>query len=376
MLDEGIRAGFEHLGITMRTVAYAEWESAATSQLIALMEAGAMDEAPVWCGDFRHLNATQFRGVVDCVIAGFPCQDLSVAGRRAGLNGKRSGLFFNVLDVADDCGARFVVLENVAGIASATAAVVDETEGELEERAASRVVGELAERGWSAEWLTLSASDVGASHRRARWFCFAWRNVADSEHNAGRAQCGLESRQREDKGPHQSSEHRNCRATVANAGHLGSRPCEHVSGPCGCATEHIACGSVVGNAGLQHEQLQQRTDGAEHSATSCGVADSDGIGRRPQGHGELASSGADRSGVQLFAPGPAAPEWAGIISASPWLAPTTEPGFRVLVNGLAYVLDESRAHQLRQVGNGVVPLQASVALVTLVRRAAEQVALI
>lgn len=114
MLDQGVRAGFEYLGYDLHTIAYAEWEGPAATQLLTLMEAGALDEAPVWCGDMRNLDAGQFRGVVDLVIAGFPCQDLSIAGRRAGLNGKRSGLFFNVVDIADACGARGIILENVA----------------------------------------------------------------------------------------------------------------------------------------------------------------------------------------------------------------------------------------------------------------------
>jgi DNA (cytosine-5)-methyltransferase 1 len=180
MLDEGVRAALEYLGIELRTVAYGEWEAPAASQLVALMEAGALDAAPVWCGDFRRLDVQRFRGLVDLIVAGFPCQDLSVAGRRAGLDGKRSGLFFDILDVADDSDAWGLVLENVSGIASATASVVDAEEGELDERAAARVLGELADRGWDAEWLTLSASDVGASHGRERWFCFAWRIVDDT----------------------------------------------------------------------------------------------------------------------------------------------------------------------------------------------------
>ena len=137
-----------------------------------------MDAAPVW-SDLLTFDAASWRGAVDCVVAGFPCQDLSLAGRRARLDGKRSGLFFAIADIADACGARFMFLENVAGIASATASVVDEAEGELDERAAARVLGELADRGWHAEWLTLRASDVGASHQRERWFCWAWRSVGD-----------------------------------------------------------------------------------------------------------------------------------------------------------------------------------------------------
>lgn len=179
MLGEGARAGFGYMGINTRCVSYVEREAYAAAVLAARMESGALDTAPVW-SDVCTFDAGRWRGAVDCIVAGFPCQDLSLAGKRAGLDGARSGLFFEVLRIADDCGAWAIVLENVAGIASATASVVDEAEGELDERAAARVVGELADRGWNAEWLTLSASEVGASHQRDRWFCFAWRSVADA----------------------------------------------------------------------------------------------------------------------------------------------------------------------------------------------------
>ena len=175
MLDEGVRAGFEYLGIRSRTILYAERETYPVAVLAARMEEGSLDAAPIWFGDLTELPAGDLYGKVDCVAAGFPCQDLSIAGRRAGLDGKRSGLFFEVTRIADDCGAWLVFLENVAGIATATATVMDEAEGELDERAAARVLGELADLGWNAEWVTISASDVGASHGRARWFCLAWR---------------------------------------------------------------------------------------------------------------------------------------------------------------------------------------------------------
>lgn len=175
MLDEGFHAGLGYMGIRSRTVMYAEREAYPVSVLEARMEEGSIHPAPIWFGNFTELPARQFRGVVDCVVAGFPCQDLSVAGRRAGLDGKRSGLFFEVVRIATDCGAWLMLLENVAGIATATASVMDSEEGELDERAASRVVGELADIGWDAEWITISASDVGASHVRARWFCVAWK---------------------------------------------------------------------------------------------------------------------------------------------------------------------------------------------------------
>jgi hypothetical protein len=104
MLGEGVRAAFEFLGIGHRTVCYVEREAPAAGQLVALMEAGAIDPAPVW-SDLTTFDGAAWRGRVDCIAAGFPCQDISIAGRRAGLDGKRSGLFFDILDVADACGA-------------------------------------------------------------------------------------------------------------------------------------------------------------------------------------------------------------------------------------------------------------------------------
>ena len=311
MLDEGVRSAFGHLGIDLRAVAYGEWEAPAASQLVALMEAGLVEPAPVWCGDFRRLPAERFRGTVDAIVAGFPCQDLSIAGRRAGLDGKRSGLFFSVVDFADACGAWCLVLENVAGIATATASVVDEEEGDLEERAVARVLGELADRGWDAEWITLSASDVGASHGRERWFCVAWREpLADTDD-----------------------------------GRL-ARICRYGQGGTAERLNELADASSA--------RLPKRIGGGQ---LRDGAPEPDAR-PDPQLHGDA-----------LFAPGPADPRWPGILAERPWLAPATEPGVRLLVDGVALLVDESRNHQLRQVGNGVVPLQAAVAVVVLARRA-------
>lgn len=217
MLGEGLRAGLDYLGIPYRSVCHIEREAHAASVLVARMEEGSMDAAPVWA-DVTTFNARQWRGKVDCVVAGFPCQDLSVAGRRAGLDGARSGLFFEVVRIADDCGAWLLVLENVAGIVSATASVMDPEEGELDERAASRVVGELADRGWNAEWVSLSAADVGASHGRARWFCIAWRNVADTSRYGfeRRAECNVWPIKQGQQSPLRNDAER-CNSDVGNA---------------------------------------------------------------------------------------------------------------------------------------------------------------
>ena len=413
MLGEGLRAGLNYLGVENRTVCYLEREAYAASVLVARMEDESLDAAPIW-PDLLTFDGRPWRGVVDCIAAGFPCQDLSLAGKRAGLDGARSGLFFDILDIADACGARYLFLENVAGIASATATAVDEAEGALEERAAARVLGELADRGWDAEWLTLSASDVGASHGRARWFCFAWRKLDDADRTGaqrtGRAESGagagceelgnaglqyIDLQQRED-----GAEHPGTGEPVANT-QLPERRALCVCGvgsqqghDCRRRETHGGTGiadAALGHTGLQHQQPQQRPDGAEHQAAGQLMADTERVGserRRDAGNvactcGNAESEArerqrrglaADGCGGSIFVPGPADNRWPEIIARQPWLAPALSKEAESLLcgaaDGLAPGLDFGhRAQRLKCVGNGVVALQAAAAVVQLLRRA-------
>ena len=117
--------------------------------------------------DVTTFDGKAWQGRVDLVAGGFPCQDLSLAGKGAGLDGKRSGLWFEMLRVIREVEPRYVYVENVPAITG---------------RGMDRVLGSLAEAGWDAEWLCLPASAVGAAHRRDRWWCLA-RN-ADYESKA------------------------------------------------------------------------------------------------------------------------------------------------------------------------------------------------
>lgn len=325
MLGEGLRSGFDHLGIQTRPVCYVEREAYPSSVLVSRMQEGSLDEAPIW-SDVTTFNGKQFAGAVDCVVAGFPCQDLSIAGRRAGLDGKRSGLFFEVVRIARDCGARYLFLENVSGIASATATVVDDEEGELDERAASRVLGELADNGWNAEWITLSASDVGASHKRARWFCWAWRDDVD---NTGCVQRG--------------------------AGHEQNRPSSTKEGQNKAHNWPADRSDALADTECVQPEQHAGEPARPCKAESC----------RPSGEP------AGRSGLlghTSFAPGPSDPAWAGIIQHSPHLAPALEPSFHRVVDGLEHRMDDCRPQRLKCCGNGVVAAQAAAALVILVQR--------
>lgn len=131
-------------------------------------------------GDITQVNWANVEPV-QILTAGFPCQDLSIAGVRAGLSGARSGLWSEVVRAITELKPRMVVLENVLGIYSASATgdvepcawcVGDDPDGDL--RALDAVLADLATVGFDAEWATLRASDIGAPHRRERWFCIAY----------------------------------------------------------------------------------------------------------------------------------------------------------------------------------------------------------
>lgn len=116
--------------------------------------------------DVRKVNGHDYRGTVDIIFGGFPCQDLSVAGRRAGLldadgNTTRSGLWFEMLRIISEARPRFVVAENVRG---AIDAALDVVQGGLE--------GE----GYEVRTILLPASAVGAPHQRERIFILGVRS--------------------------------------------------------------------------------------------------------------------------------------------------------------------------------------------------------
>lgn len=96
---------------------------------------------------------------VDILCGGFPCQDLSVAGRGAGLDGARSGLFFDYMRVIRALRPRVVIMENVTALLA---------------RGLGRVLGELAACGYDAEWDCIPASAVGAPHQRDRIWIVAY----------------------------------------------------------------------------------------------------------------------------------------------------------------------------------------------------------
>jgi DNA (cytosine-5)-methyltransferase 1 len=144
--------------------------------------------------NYRDVSQVDFTKVepVDILTGGFPCQDLSLAGKRAGLkDGTRSGLWSEFARAIEEIKPRLVVIENVRGLLSATATnphlescawCMGETgDGEPALRALGAVLGDLADIGYDAKWTGVRAADAGAPHNRFRIFIIAYPQNSSSE---------------------------------------------------------------------------------------------------------------------------------------------------------------------------------------------------
>lgn len=140
-------------------------------------------------GDVSTVNWSDV-APVEIITAGFPCQDVSPAGRRAGVReGTRSGLWSHVAAAIGALHPELVIIENVRGLLSAEASRnldLDTDEGGMVLRAVGAVLGDLADLRFDAEWGVLPASAVGAPHRRDRVFIVA--RPADAEGHGLQAQ--------------------------------------------------------------------------------------------------------------------------------------------------------------------------------------------
>lgn len=152
-LDRGVRGALP----SARTVCYVEREVSVCAVLEARMSDGSVDEAPVW-SDLTTFDGRVWRGVVDLVVAGFPCQPVSVAGRGLGSDDPR-WLWPHVLRIVRETEASAVFLENVPGIVG---------------KGLEGILQDIHALGFDAEWGCLDAGAVGATHLRDRWFCLAY----------------------------------------------------------------------------------------------------------------------------------------------------------------------------------------------------------
>ena len=158
-----------------RTVCAVEWEPYPASILCARQNDGLLPPFPIW-DDVQTFDGRPWRGIVDVVSGGFPCQDISVAGKGAGIDGERSGMWRHMARIVREVRPRFVFVENSPMLTS---------------RGLGTVLGDLAAMGFDARWGVLGSVDVDLATNRDRLWIVAstisdrlerdWKNRAPSQ---------------------------------------------------------------------------------------------------------------------------------------------------------------------------------------------------
>ena len=331
--------------------------------------------------DVRTFDGQSFRGRVDFLWGGFPCQDISGAGKGAGIvEGKRSSLWFEFLRIIGEIRPTICLIENVPA---------------LRNRGADVVLQGLEEAGYSAEAFVVGADDLGATHRRKRvWI------VAYSRHGAGRGERltggrgDAQGERAADHGAPAGPSSEMADADEAGRGERGRREpreAELPSSECGSATvadaspqyrggqEQTASlysrssATVADAEGGQNNFGERRCVAGEKGCgkggdnapcVSCqSMADAEGVGRGQYTHpGEERHEGRENtvaSGLPAFPPGPEA-DWSGIPQEF-W---PVESRVCVLADGVPPELVRrrrdagKRAAILKSLGNAVVPAVA------------------
>jgi DNA (cytosine-5)-methyltransferase 1 len=159
----GVLAG--HL-LGWRTVCAVELNAYCRRILLNRQRDGLLDPFPIW-DDIHTFDGRPWRGHIEVITGGFPCQDVSAAGKGAGLAGERSGLWFEMLRIIDEVRPPFVFAENSPN---------------LRTRGLGTVIEGLTGLGYGVRWCVLGARHVGAPHRRDRMWILAH---ADSVRGGG-----------------------------------------------------------------------------------------------------------------------------------------------------------------------------------------------
>jgi DNA (cytosine-5)-methyltransferase 1 len=144
-----------------RTVCAVEWEQYPASVLCARQNDKILPPFPIW-DDVQTFDGKPWRGIVDVVSGGFPCQDISIAGGGAGLDGERSRMWREMSRIIGEVRPRYVFVENSPMLVI---------------RGLERVLADLTSMGYDSRWGVVSAADVGAPHKRERiWILAHSRN--------------------------------------------------------------------------------------------------------------------------------------------------------------------------------------------------------
>lgn len=170
------------------TVCAVERDAYAAQVLAQRQNDGILKPFPIW-SDVKSFDGKPWKGIVDVISGGFPCQDISIAGKGAGLDGERSGLWSEMARIISEVRPRFVLVENSPMLIS---------------RGLARILGDLTQMGYDTQWARLSASNFGAPHRRDRLWLVAntqsIRLLSKGLSSGEKTKCTLSGNQSQDVG--------------------------------------------------------------------------------------------------------------------------------------------------------------------------------
>jgi DNA (cytosine-5)-methyltransferase 1 len=334
----GLDLGVELAMPCARSVCLVEREAFAVSQLVCSIQQGLMAEAAIW-SDVTTFNGRPWRGIVDGVIGGIPCQPHSLAGKREGEEDERD-LWSDARRIIVQSGAWFAIIENVGGMLTAKPGL---------DPGALRVRRDLQRLGFDVEGGLFTAAEVGASHERERVFILAVADC-DSQPRGGQHEFGGSRRERR----HGDDGHQSGRVNEGAQRSIGEGGLSVVD------PSRKRRGEGQSKSGIRSGR--HSIGGANGAVADAGSGLISIEGRRSKGRNGAGSAS------PVFPPGPSdLSSWLRVLESTPEL----EPAFRRVADGLASRLDVARVDRLRMLGNGVVPLQAAYALRTLASRLAE-----
>ena len=360
----GIDLGLRRVLPTCRTIAYVEIEAFACANLVEKMESKQLDAAPIWT-NLKTFDARPFRGKVDILSGGFPCQPFSHAGQRKGTDDPRH-LFPDIERIILECEPRIVFLENVEGIISSKY-------GGTEQSVLHYVLGRLEALGYRATAGIFSAEEVGYPHRRKRVFICGVSNT-DSGRCGGRNREGCADGerlifQREQEGCQVGgkTEGRSELGDTDNYWYSEDRgryekkkrvPGEHREEVC----RRVSGGTNEQSGDECAEVVNPADEGLErHSRGVSGEEEPTGEGERNERNSPLRS---------IFPSRPTEPQ-------RPWEAPRTIGETEEVITALGGstygsangdMVRSCRVDSLRLLGNGVVPMTAERAFVVLMEK--------
>ena len=320
-----------------RTVCAVEWDAYAASVLVQRQNDGCLPPFPIW-DDVQTFDGRPWRGCVDVVSGGFPCQDISAAGKGAGIDGERSGMWKHMARIINEVRPREgVFIENSPMLAVG--------------RGLGTVLCDLAEMGYDARWGIVGAHHVAAPHKRDRIWIWA---VADS--NKSGLEGGIGPRGSEEEGETSRTKRSSESLADSNSERLQSRDTRRE-----VAVDADSCGEerVPDSTAIRGEEAEDVPDanGARLERRPRDEPDEHQSRRLSEEEGRPASQKALRRGMHWWA---------------------IEPGMGGVVDGLADRLDihgapepgsvprlakgiRHRVDRIKGIGNGQVPQCAALA---------------